>query len=244
MKPRIGKFRVPKVRLKILLNELNELYKKFGDKTFTITEFGNALNISETSSGLQQKRHELKNLGLLKGDDKSLKITDSGIKIVQPISPERQKEIETVVKRISLWDELQKIGDNPDDNQLFIALQNKTGLTDEILKQRFQEIKWAFTEDANCINQFNPNSESSTKPHKTKPVPNHNIVKISRLKFEPQTKFTNENNSVQPAPIIWKISSKFGDFQTEILDELSLSNAKSITMQMLDTIEKKLTHKY
>jgi hypothetical protein len=251
MKPKIGKFRVPKIRLKILLEELNKLYKKYGENTFTITQFADALDISLSSSGKEQKKFELKNLGLLKGDDNSLKITESGIKIVQQISPDRQKEIESVVKRISLWGELFSAGKNLNDAQLFILLQNKTGIPESTLKERFKEIKWAFNEDVDCITQFDPNKQKTVKPH------NHTIVKhhISAKQLEnatslPQAIFkdepiinTNENKRLILTPISWKVSTGYGEFETEIIDELSLHNARCITIQLLDTIEKKITNK-
>lgn len=252
MKPKIGKFRVPKIRLKILLEELNKLYKKYAENTFTITQFADALDISLSSSGKEQKKFELKNLGLLKGDDNSLKITDSGIKIVQQSSPDRQKEIESVVKRISLWGELQSVGKNLDDAQLFIALQNKTGIPESILKERFKEIKWAFNEDVNCITQFDPNTQKIVKPHDHRIVKHHlNAKQLENAAFLPQAIFkdesmidTNKNKSLILAPISWKVSTKYGEFETEIIDELSLNNARCITIQLLDTIEKKILSKH
>jgi hypothetical protein len=241
MKPKIGKFRVPKVRLKILLGELYELFKKFGDKAFTISEFGNTLGISESSSGLLQKKQELKTLGLLWGDDTSLKITDSGKKSVQQNIPERQKEIESVVKRIGLWDELLKSGKNIDDSRLFEILQNKTGLDEVMLKGRFKEIKWAFTEDVNCITQFDPYSIKKAERYNPKialqQIPHKIIPQIESPHIIPIIK---ENKHLITNAIMWKISSDFGEFQTEISDDLSLSNARSITIQLLDTIERKI----
>jgi hypothetical protein len=238
MKPKIGKFRVPKIRLKILLDELNELYKKHGNNEFTITEFGNTLNISESSSGLQQKKYELKNLGLLKGEDAVLKITDSGVKVLQPDISERQKEIEALVKRVSLWDELLKIGRMVDDNQLFMVLKNKTDLSEEELKERFKEIKWAFNEDVKSINQFDPTSNKTTKS-KPKHAQKRIIQNVSsQIIVEPQTKLIKEK--LLSNSIVWKVSSEFGEFQTEITDALSLSNARNITIQLLDTIERKI----
>lgn len=235
MKPKIGKFRVPKVRLKILLGELNELYKKFGDKTFTVQEFGNTLNISETSSGLQLKISELKNLQLIRAEGDLIKIIDSGTKAIQQNTIERKKEIETIVKRIGLWNELLKFGTALDESNFASTLQKITGLKDGIIKERLKEIIWAFTEDTNCINQFDPNTDYITKKRKIK------IIKKPLLKREkPQILPINENKHLISEKIIWKVSSNFGDFQTEILDELSFSNAKNITMQFLDTIERKI----
>jgi hypothetical protein len=252
MKPKIGKFRIPKIRLKILLIELNDVYKKYGNNSFTIEEFGDTLNISKLSSGLQQKKFELKNLGLLKGDDNSLEITESGVKIVQQNSPDRQKEIEYVVKRISLWGELQNVGKNLDDNQLFIALQTKTGLSEGELKPRFKEIKWAYNEDLNCITQFNPNTEKTIKLPTKSIAPDYTIKKeLKNATFVPQAIFrenqlhhSNENKNFAITPIKWKISTEYGEFETDISDELSLHNARGITTQLLDTIEKKILIKH
>jgi len=188
---------------------------------------------------------------LLKGE-RELIITDSGVKALQFNPTERQQEIENIVKRIGLWNELLSLGKNIEDKLFIITLQNKTGLNEEIIKERFKEIKWAFNEDVNCITQFDPNIVNSKKPRKSKP---HHVPMISPLQTTNEDTNTvygahrkillhNNNKNKLSVPIKWKVSSDFGEFQTEVLDELSLSNAKLITMQLLDTIEMKITNNH
>jgi hypothetical protein len=239
MKPKIGKFRVPKVRLKILLGELNDLYKKFGNMTFNVQEFANVLHISETSSGLLLKISELKNLQLIKSDGNLIKITDSGVMVLAEDRIERRKEIEAVVKKIGLWNELLKEHENLNESTFPAILKRITGLDDQILKMRIKEIKWAYTEDINCIQQFDPNASKKAISHKKTTV-----LKNAPLNQIHTAKFTANNQMHLQKPIIWTVSTDFGDFQTEIVDELSHSNAKSITIQMLDTIERKIKNNY
>ncbi|MDO8872526.1 MAG: hypothetical protein Q7V05_07340 [Methanoregula sp.] len=237
---KVGAFRIPSLRLDILLKVLTIIYEKNLDNVFSSEKLLKDIDIkSEKSSSLSSKTKELKKFGLIEGRLEKFRITDLGKRIVQFNNPQREKDVETAIKYIPLWNIFLSAGGKTiSDEKVIEILKNMAKLEDKEARERAPEIKRAFLRDIDCIRFFMPGyiyKSTETAPELPPQQPNLN-PEIPPLSNLTQTGQPEINSSILHNREKSKMSIDYGMLHVEILDESSLK----LAYKLLKAMEKEL----
>jgi len=227
-------FRYPRIRLDILLTELNKLYENNNDRFFTKDKMAQDIEASRISSSIPAKIFELKNFGLLEGDFQHLHITELGRKIFQVGDSQRQIDLEKAIRNIKLYDTILNIGGkNFTDEKLLNILIKNGQLTEKDAKQYLNGIRGAFLRDIDCILHFKPKTTLISKELKFE-------VKTVQVPTMEKSQDTTPSHKNEETPKnrheIPEMSIKYGTHNITIIDELTFRFAQ----QMMLSIRKEL----
>jgi hypothetical protein len=240
MKLLIGNYRIPKIRLRVLLECIVDLEKKFHDREFTKDELKVTLNLSESSSGLPQTIQDLRSFKLIADTNRNFRITELGISVLNVDSTQRSVEVEKVVRNNDLWAVLlNTVGKNPDQSAFNSALLTITKEKETEIQPRYKEIFDAFQADVECIIRFDPNLTRRYRraPRKQKQEKSQNSSDGTHNIQTPLHVMGGYDTGSSPQIKGYKISSDYAGFQIEVKDEqtykLAINLLKSIKNELI-----------
>lgn len=233
-----SKYKIPTVRLRTLIPNLDSLYGIFTDKEFTKDDFRSVLKITQKSSGMMQKILDMKAFGLLEESNEKLRITTAGKRVSLAKDTERLFELQKVVKNVELWKTLfDQYNTNIEPTNFWNILSRITQLDAESAKLKSDRVLKAYLDDINyALTGSGPhNNITITRVRKPRTQQIHLLPQILGGKF-------STTKHIEPE-IGYSVYSDYGDFSFTINDELTLNIAKLAFDEIFKAIQSELEKK-
>ncbi len=233
-----GSYKVPTVRLRTLYPSLQEIYREYDEREFTKEDIRTVLKINPKSSGLLQKILDFKAFGLLEEANDKFRITNAGKKLLQAKDTEKLRELQNIVKNVSLWKILfEQYDTNLDSSNFWNVLSRITQLDADSAKAISEKVLKAYFDDMNfALTGKAPQSHNTiicprkTKSQQTSLIPpNYSGKLLSGRHIEPNFGYS--------------LYSDYGDFSITITDELTFNIAKMAFEEIFKAMKTELDKK-
>jgi hypothetical protein len=232
--PRVGKYRIPKIRMDILLNDVNKVYTNNGMAEFSKETFRNNIGSTKDSSATAQKLLELKSLGLILGTDDKLHLSEIGKNIIITKDLERHTEIEKALRKVPLWSLfIENGGENISNDKVQEILIKDAGLPESEGKLRSGEIKKAFLRDLQTITNFDP----SKFQYYQQPISDTTSQSATaKMVAEP----SQQGSHKRSGKVVIRGTITYKDYKIEIKDDLSYGFALQVMRKIKKELEEDL----